>query len=128
MSLAFRLSNYGLSILPQNRNRSEPILIRRRLRLLYPLLQLLRSQIPLPSLRYDEPERYEIVRIRQRAQIIPILLVKLRQGRQDQNRLPIPNRICGCCHVVHHIVHHWRRWRDFIWTQLRGFPEGQGGW
>lgn len=124
MPFAFCLRDYGFRVLPQDRDGGEAVLVRRRLCLLYPFLQLLRRKVAFSSFRYYEAERYEVVRVRQCTEVVPVLLVESCEWCEDQDCLSVLNWIGGCGHVVHQVVYYWR-WRWFlIRAQLCGFPEG----
>lgn len=125
MSFGLCLADGRLVILSQDGDGSKTVLVRRCLRPSYALLQLLRSQVSFPTFRDYEAQRDEIMRVRELAQVLPVLRVEARERCQDQHGLAIADGVACGGDVVHVIVHDRRRRSDLVRAQAGGLAERQ---
>lgn len=73
-------------------------------------LQCCSRGISVSILGDNEGQCNQLVRVIKSQKVVPVLLVELRQGSEDQNRLLVCYGIAGTGDVVHMVMHHWRRY------------------
>lgn len=114
VALGLGLRDGRLVVLALDGDGREAVLVGRGLRLLNALLQLAVGFAAFLALGDDEAQRDQVVRVAQLDEVVPVLLVEAREGREDQHALAVADWVgCGG-DIVHVVVDHRRRLRDLV--------------
>jgi hypothetical protein len=101
-----------------NGDGGKAVLVCGCLGLLYPLLQQLCGFVALFSFRDDEAQRDQVVWVAQLDQVVPVLLIEAREGRQDEHAFAVADWVRSSGDIVHVVVDYGRWSRDLVGVLL----------